>query len=89
MNAPRSFPDGSVVKNLPANAGHARSIPRSGRCPAEGNSNLLYYSLLGNPMDRGVWWAIVHGVAKESDMTYRLNNKNNDYQEVRDHWEAF
>ena len=40
-------------------------------------------------MDRGVWWAIVHGVAKESDMTYRLNNKNNDYQEVRDHWEAF
>ena len=43
--------------------------PGSGRFPGEGNGNLLQYSCLGNPMDRGPWWATVHGVAKESDMT--------------------
>ena len=37
--------------------------------PGEGNGNPLQYSCLGNPMDRGVWWATVHGVTKESDMT--------------------
>ena len=50
------FSDGSVVKNLPANAGDARDvglIPRSGRSPGEGNGNPLQYSSLGNPMDRG------------------------------------
>ena len=47
------FPGGSVVKNLPSNAGDAGSIPGSGRSPGEGNSNLLQYSWLGNPMDRG------------------------------------
>ena len=36
----------------------------SGRSPGEGNGNLLQYSCLGNPMDRGSWWAIVHGVAR-------------------------
>ena len=35
------------------------------------------YSGLRNPMDRGAWWATVHGVAKESDTTYQLNNNNN------------
>ena len=39
-------------------------IPRSGRLPGEGNGNRLQYSYLGNPMDRGAWQAIVHGVAK-------------------------
>ena len=56
-----------VVKNLPANAGGARdmgSIPASGRSPGIGNGNPLQYSCLGNPMDRGAWWATVHGVAK-------------------------
>ena len=55
------------VKNLPANAGDARDtglIPRLERFPGEGNGNLLQYSCLGNPMDRGAWWATVHGVAK-------------------------
>ena len=33
----------------------------------EGIGNPLQYSCLGNPMDRGAWWATVHGVAKESD----------------------
>jgi len=45
------------------------SVPQSGRSPAEGNGNLLQYSCLENPMDRGAWWVIAHGVAKESDMT--------------------
>ena len=61
-----------VVKNLPANAGDRRdagSIPGSGRSPGEGNGSPLQYSCLGNAMDRGDWWASVHGVTKESDTT--------------------
>jgi len=56
-----------VVKNLPVNAGDAGdigSIPGLGRFPGEGNGNPLQYSCLGNPMDRGAWWATVHKVAK-------------------------
>ena len=58
-----------MVKNLPANAGDAGMIPGSRRSPGEGNGNPLQHSCLGNPMDRGAWQAIVHGVATESDMT--------------------
>ena len=58
------LPRGSAVKNVPANAGDMGSIPRSGRSPGEGNGNPLQYSCLGNLMDRGVWWATMHGVAK-------------------------
>ena len=50
-----------MVKNLPANTGDTGSIPGSGRSPGEGNGNSLQYSCLGNPMDREVWWATVHG----------------------------
>ena len=53
----------SGKKNLPANAGDKGSIPGSGRCPGGGNGNPLQYSCWGNPMDRGPWWAAVHGVA--------------------------
>ena len=67
------FPGGSVVKNLPANAGDTGLIPRLGRSPGEGNENPLQHSCLGYPMDRGAWKTAVHGVAKESDMTQRLN----------------
>ena len=63
------FPDGSMVKNLPAHARDAGSITGSGRSPGEGNSNPLQSSCLGNPMDGGAWWATAHGVA-ESAMTY-------------------
>ena len=62
-----SFLGGSVVKNLPANAGDSRdrdSIPGSGRSPGGGNGNPLQYCCLENPRDRGTWWAIVHGVIK-------------------------
>ena len=56
-----SFPGGSVVKNLPANAVDEGSIPGSGRSPGEGNGNPLQYSCLENPMDGGAWWATVRG----------------------------
>ena len=62
------FPDGSVVKNLPADAGDAGSIPGSGRSTGEGNANPLQYSCLGDPMDRGAWQATLQRV-KESDTT--------------------
>ena len=61
-----------MVKNPPASAGDIRDtglIPGLGRFPGEGNGNPLQYSCLGNPMDRGAWWAVVHGVARESDLT--------------------
>ena len=54
----------SGVKASACNAGDLGSIPGSGRSPGEGNGNPLQYSCLENPMDRGAWWAIVHGVAK-------------------------
>ena len=69
----RQHTGGSVLKNLPANAGDMGSIPGSGRSPGEGNGNPLQCSCLGNPVDRGAWWATVHGVAKESWLS-RLNN---------------
>ena len=64
----KGFP-GFVVKNPSANARDAGFIPRSGRSPGEGNGNSLQYPCLGNPMDRRAWWAIVHAVARESNMT--------------------
>ena len=48
------FPGGSVVKNLSAVAGDVGSLPGLGRAPGEGSGNLLQYSCLGNPMDKGV-----------------------------------
>ena len=66
---------GSAVKNLPAKLGDAVSVSVLGRCPGEGNDNLLQYSCLGSPMDRGAWQATVHGVIKSqtwlSDYTTR------------------
>jgi len=60
------FLGGSVVKNLPANAGDMRhgSISGLGRSPREGNGNSHQNSCLGNPMDRGAWRATVHGIAE-------------------------
>ena len=63
------FPGGLEVKASAWNVGDPGSIPGSGRSPGEGNDNPLQYSCLGNPMDRGAWRAMVHGVAKESDTT--------------------
>ena len=64
------FPSGTVVKNLPANAGDTRdadSIPWSGKSPRVGNDNLLQYSCLENSMDRRAWQATVSGVAVGHD----------------------
>ena len=55
------FPDGTLLRNLPANARDASWIPGLGRSPGGGNGNPLQYSCLGNPMDRGAWWAIIIG----------------------------
>ena len=63
------------------------SILGLGRYPREGSGNPLQYSCLRNPVDRGTWWTTVYGVAKESDMTWRLNNsKGETYQNVMFHF---
>ena len=67
------FPGGSVVKNLPANAGDARDvdlIPGSGRSSVGGTGNSLQYTRLENSMDRGAWPPTVHG-ASESQTRLR------------------
>ena len=64
----------TVIKNPPANAGDVRDVgstPGSGRSPGGGHGNPLQYSCLQNPMDRGVWWAAVHGVTESQT---RLND---------------
>ena len=66
-----SFPAYSRSKESSWNAGdtgEVGSIPESGRSPGGGNGNPLQYFCLGNPMDRGRWWATVHWVT-ESHMT--------------------
>ena len=60
----QGFPGSSVGKESTYNAGDPGSIPGSGRCPGEGNGNPLQYSCLENSMDRGAWWATVHGVVR-------------------------
>ena len=60
----RGFPGGTVIKNLPANAGDVGCIPRLGISPGEGNGNPFQYSCLGNPRDREAWWATVHSITK-------------------------
>ena len=58
------FPSGTVIKNPLANAGNARDtglIPGSGRSPGVGNGNPFQYSCRKNSIDRGAWWATVHG----------------------------
>ena len=64
LNTYKGFLGDSVVKNLPANAGDVSSILVWGRSPGERDGNPLQYSCLENPMDRGTWWATVHGVTK-------------------------
>ena len=69
-----NFPGGSEGKASACNVGDLGSIPGLGRLPGEGNGNPLQNSCLENPMDRGAWWATVHGVSKSqiqlSDFTF-------------------
>ena len=70
----KSFPGGSDSKESACNVGDLGSIAGSGRSFGEGNGYRLQYSCLGNSMDRGAWWGIVHGVShKELDTTERLS----------------
>ena len=68
----RSFPGGSDGKESTCNAGDLAPIPGSGRSLGEGNGYPFLYSCLENSMDRGTWWATVHGVTKEADTTEQL-----------------
>ena len=61
LPTPMGFPGGAEVKASACNVGDLGSIPGSGRSPGEGNGNPLQYSCLANPVDRGAWWATVHG----------------------------
>ena len=58
------FPGGSEGKESACNAGDLGSISGSGSSPGEGNGYPLQYSCLGNPTDRGAWWATVHSITK-------------------------
>ena len=59
-----SFPCSSVGKESAYHSGDPGSIPGLERSPGEGNGNPLQYSCLENSMDKGAWWATVHGVEK-------------------------
>ena len=58
------FPGGSDGKESACDAGDPGSIPGLGGSPGEGNGYTIQYSCLENSMDRGAWWATIHGVAK-------------------------
>ena len=68
---PSNFPGGLDGKASAYNVGDPGSVPGWGRYPGERNGNPFQYSCLENPMDRGAWWATVHGVAKSRT---RLSN---------------
>ena len=73
------FPGGSVVKNLPANAGDARGaglIPGSGRSPGEGNGNPIQYPCLVNSIDTGAWWATVRVLQRVGHDGARTHTKS-------------
>ena len=71
-----NLPGGSDGKGSACNAGDLGSVPGLGRSPGEGNGNPFQYSCLENPMDRGTWWATVHGVTKSRT---RLSDNHNMY----------
>ena len=73
IHIPGASLGGSVVKKPLVNAGDQGLIPESGRYPGEGNGNPFQYSCLENPMDRGAWWALVHGVANSRTQLKQLS----------------
>ena len=79
------FPGSTVVKNPSANAGNMGVKPGLGRCPGVGNGNPLWYSCLENSMDRGAWWATVHGVTElgMTEHTQAYTFMNNSYSESK------
>ena len=87
---PLGFPGGSVVKNPPnGNAVDTSSIPGSGSSPGGGHGHPLQYSCLGNPMDRGAWWASVQGVPKSQTRLSNFTPSNhNESEESRSQQDA-
>ena len=67
------FPGGSDGEESAYNAGDLGSVPGLGRSAGEGNGYPLHYSFLENPMDRGAWWATIHGVTKSQTRLKQLN----------------
>ena len=76
------WPGGSDGKVSTCNAGDPGSISGSGKFPGEGNVNPLQYSCLENSMDRGPWWAAVHGIAKS-------RTRMSDFTSLHDEWLDF
>ena len=74
----------SVGKESTCNAGDLSLIPGLGRSPEGGHGNPLQYSCLGNPMNRGVWWAAVHGVAKSQMGLKQLSTHPEYFHNVTD-----
>ena len=75
-----------VVKNPSADAGDVRdggSIPGWGRSPGEGHGNPLHYSCLENPIDRGVWGPMVHGVGQSQTQLKQLSTCMHNYSQVK------
>ena len=65
-----------MIKNLPANAQDVSLITKSGRTPGEGRGDPFEYSCWNDPMDRGAWWATVHGVANvRNDLVSRQQQR--------------
>ena len=77
---PQDFPGCSDGKVCAPNVGDLGSIPGSGRSPGGGNGNLVRYSCLENPMDRGAWWDAVHGVAKSQTPLSSFQYPGNTFQ---------
>ena len=94
-NVFRGFPGDTVVKNLPANTGDTGdevSVPGSERSPGEGNCNLLQYSCLEYPMNRGAWrvplWNLEKGIVcrKRQPMPGHMAGRAEHSQVLRTHW---
>ena len=72
LSNPHCFLDGSDSKESACNAGDLGLIPGLGRSPGGGHGKPLQFSCLENPVDRGAWWATVHGVAKSRTQMSQL-----------------
>ena len=82
MASQRGLPWWFSGKESACSARDVGPIPGSGSSPGERNGKPLQYSCLGNPMDRGAWWATVRGAAKELDTTERLNHHHHGITEL-------